>query len=524
MPRVRERTDRRPAARPYTNGLSRATLRARAQALEPVLQTISDGIVVADLEGRFLVFNEAAERILGVGLLDVTPASWAEAYGLFLPDRTTPYPPERLPLVRAIKGEAVRDAEIFVRGPNQPAGAVIHVTALPWRAPSGELLGGIAVIRDVTAHRDADEAVRRFSSAVEQTADAIYITDRNGVIEYVNPGFERITGYAKDEVLGQTPRVLRSGHHDAEHYRGLWATLLAGEVFRGTMVNRRRNGEIYYAEMTISPIKDPTGAATHFVAVGKDMTDRRMRQEQELELNLARSVQHGLFPSGAPRVPGFDIAGAAYPAAAMCGDYYDYIAMKDGRINIVIGDACGHGLGPALVMAETRAYLRAYLQTLPGVAEVLRTLNRTLSEDLEDGRFVSMLLIRLDPRTRLMTFANAGHPPGFVLGRTGRVRAMLESTGTPLGVSQTWGVTDAEPIALESGDTVVLLTDGITESQAPDGSHLGIEGALRLVQSHLTGSSQQVLEGLVCGARDFTEGGPHADDLAAIICKVESDE
>jgi phosphoserine phosphatase RsbU/P len=250
------------------------------------------------------------------------------------------------------------------------------------------------------------------------------------------------------------------------------------------------------------------------------MTDRRRRQEQELELGLARSVQKGLFPRGAPRVPGFDIAGSAHPAAAMCGDYYDYIPMKDGRIGIVIGDACGHGLGPAIVMAETRAYLRAYLQTLPGAAEVLRVLNRTLTNDLEDGRFVSMLLVSLDPQTRTMTYANAGHPPGFVLTRTGALRTMLESTGTPLGVSQTWGVTDAEPIVLEAGDTVVLLTDGVTESQAPDGSLLGIEGAVRLVRAQLGGSAEHVLEGLVSGARAFTEGGPTVDDLAAIICKV----
>ena len=222
-------------------------------------------------------------------------------------------------------------------------------------------------------------------------------------------------------------------------------------------------------------------------------------------------------------MPGFDIAGAAHPAAAMCGDYYDYIATKDDRINIVIGDVCGHGLGPALIMASTRAYLRAYLQTLPGVPDVLRALNQTLAGDLEAGSFVSMLLICLDPRTRSMTYANAGHPPGFVLERTGRLRAMLESTGTPLGVSPTWGVTDAEPFALEPGDTVVLVTDGITESQAPDGSLLGVEGAVRLVRAHLAESAGHILEGLVSGARGFTEGGPHSDDLAAIICKVEPD-
>jgi len=520
MPTARERTGGKPGTRAYRSSDDRDSVRARTQALEPILQTISDGIVVADIQGRFLVFNEAAERILGAGMLDVPPASWAEAYGLFLPDRVTPYPPERLPLIRAIQGETVRDTEIYVRGPGQPNGVVITITAQPWRAPSGGLLGGVAVFRDITAHRNADNAVRRLSNAVEATADAIYITDRRGVVEYVNPGFERITGYSKDEILGRTPGLLRSGRHDAAHYRELWSTVLAGEVFRGTMINQRKNGEIYYAETTITPIKDPADAVTHFVAVGKDMTDCRIRQEHELELEIARRVQQGLFPAGTPNFPGFDFAGAAHPATAMCGDYFDYFSTEDGQLGIVIGDVSGHGLGPAVVMAAARGYVRAFMRTLPGAADVLRALNRALIEDLEDGRFVTMLLARLDTRTRILTCANAGHPSGFVLGRDGRVRVTLESSGTPLGVSAAWGVRDTEPIALEPGDTVVFMTDGITESQAPTGEILGTEGALRLVRAHLAGSARQVLEGLVAGVQAFADGGPMADDLTAIICKV----
>lgn len=520
MPKARERTDGGPGADSYRPVTQRASVRARTRALEPILQTISDGIVVVDHTGAFLIFNEAAERILGVGSLDAAPDAWSEAYGLFLPDRVTPYPPGRLPLARAAAGEAVHDTEIYVRGPHRPDGAVIRVTATPWRDPSGELLGAVAVFRDITAHRNADETVRRLSNAVEQTADAIYITDRHGVVEYVNPGFERITGYSKEEILGRTPGLLRSGRHDVAHYRELWSTVLAGEVFRGTMINRRKNGEIYYAEMTITPIKDPADAVTHFVAVGKDMTDRRRRQEHELELEIACRVQQGLFPAGVPESPGFDFAGAAHPATTMCGDYFDYVATGDGQVGIVIGDVSGHGLGPAVLMAETRGYVRAFMRTLPGAADVLRALNLALIDDLEDGRFVTMLLARLDTRTRVLTYANAGHPTGFVLGRDGRVRVALESSGTPLGVSATLGVTDTEPIVLEPGDTLVLMTDGIPESQAPDGSLLGTDGALRLVREHLAGSAQQMLEGLVDGALAFAAGSPQADDVTAIICKV----
>ena len=395
MPTARERTDEAAEERVERRAANRASARARTRALEPILHTISDGIIVVDDKGTFLVFNEAAERILGVGLRDARPEQWPEVYGLYLPDQVTPYPHEQLPLVRAASGEDVHDVEIHVRGPHRPDGALISVTAKPWRDPSGVLLGAVAVFRDVTAHRNADATVRRLSNAVEQTADAIYITDCNGIVEYVNPGFEHITGYSKEEILGHTPALLRSGQHNSTHYRELWDTILAGRVFRGTMINRRKNGEIYYAEMTITPIRDPGDKVTHFVAVGKDMTDHRVRQQHELELEIARRVQQGLFPARAPEFPGFDLAGAARPASAMCGDYYDFFTAEDGQLGIVIGDVSGHGLGPAVVMAETRGYARAFMRALPGVADVLRALNRALIEDLEDGRFVTMLLARV---------------------------------------------------------------------------------------------------------------------------------
>jgi phosphoserine phosphatase RsbU/P len=493
---------------------------ARGRTLRPVLDSISEGVAVADASGVLLVFNRAAERILGIGAITAPPESWPEVYGLYLPDRATPYPAHQLPLARAVRGEAVRDVEIFVRNEARPEGAVIAVDATPWRDGRDRLLGGVAVFRDVTAARRANATLRRLSSAVEHTTDAVYITDRRGVIEYVNGGFERMTGYPRDEAVGRTPRILKSGRHVPTEYHGLWDTLLAGSVFHGTMVNRRRDGVVYHAEMTITPIRDDGGGITHFVAVGRDMTDRRLREEQEVELALARSVQQGLFPARAPRVQGFDIAGTAYPAAAMCGDYYDYVVLDDHRLCLAIGDACGHGLGPALVMASTRAYLRAYLSTLSGVDDVLRALNRTLAAELDDGRFVTMLLISLDARARTLTHANAGHPPGLVLGRDGALRALLESTATPLGAFPDFGVGGAPSLALEPGDVVVLMTDGVIESRSPGGTLLGVEGALGIVRSRLGDDARGILDGLVSGVREFTRGLGPGDDLAAIVCRV----
>lgn len=250
------------------------------------------------------------------------------------------------------------------------------------------------------------------------------------------------------------------------------------------------------------------------------MTDRRKRVEQELELDIARSVQQRLFPARAPELQGFDIAGVSHPATTMCGDYFDYLAMPGDRLGIVIGDVSGHGLGPALVMAQTRAYLRASLRAHPDPGAVLRALNESLLADLEDGHFVTMLLASVDAGTRQLTYANAGHPAGYVLAGSGETKSVLDSSGHPLGLFPKCGVTSGPPLLLEPGDIVLLLTDGITESQAPDGSFLGTEGALDLVRAHRAGTAREMLEGLIAGVQAFARDRPQDDDLTAVVCKV----
>jgi two-component system, cell cycle sensor histidine kinase and response regulator CckA len=136
-------------------------------------------------------------------------------------------------------------------------------------------------IHSVEQERDsAEELLRKLSSAVEQSADTVLITDRQGKIEYVNPAFEALTGYSRDELVGNTPRLLKSGEQSSETYQDLWRTLLSGKVYRGIFVNRRKNGELYYAEESICPIRNAAGEITHFIANGRDLTERRRLEGQ----------------------------------------------------------------------------------------------------------------------------------------------------------------------------------------------------------------------------------------------------
>jgi len=138
----------------------------------------------------------------------------------------------------------------------------------------------VGTIQDITARRAADETMRKLSTAIEQTADSVVITDRNGVVEYANQAFTDITGYSRDEVLGNTPRMLKSGRHTEDFYRRLWQTILRGEVFTDVMVNRRKNGEFFYESKTITPQRDAQGTITHFISTSKDVTEQILFQER----------------------------------------------------------------------------------------------------------------------------------------------------------------------------------------------------------------------------------------------------
>ncbi len=129
--------------------------------LRSVLASMSDGIVVADRNGKFLFFNKAAEKMLGVGQLDVQPEQWTAQYGIYLPDQTTPYEPADLPLARAIRGEPVDEEELFIRNPHRPSGLWLSVNARPVKNDQGELIGGVAAFRDVTQHKRTTEALKK---------------------------------------------------------------------------------------------------------------------------------------------------------------------------------------------------------------------------------------------------------------------------------------------------------------------------------------------------------------------------
>ncbi len=258
----------------------------------------------------------------------------------------------------------------------------------------------------------------------------------------------------------------------------------------------------------------------------QDAAERRARRQAEQalsaqaeEMRIGREIQQRLFPAAAPSLPGFDIAGASFPAAATGGDYFDYIPMLENSIGIVVGDVTGHGLGPALIMADARAILRSLARSFSDVRAILMNANDLLREDIGWDRFLTVFFGRLCPAQRQLSFLNAGHPPGVVLGRDGAVVAELKATLPALGLFPLENVPAPVTVTLEPGQLLLLLTDGVIEAAAPSGEEFGRDRAVDVVRAQRARPAAEIVSALNDAVSAFAQQQPQADDITMLVVK-----
>ncbi|TAM46748.1 MAG: PAS domain S-box protein [Gammaproteobacteria bacterium] len=231
---------------------------------------------------RFVQANQAALANLGYTLdelqqltpLDIKPEFTPQTFAALLE-----------PLRNGQKSRVVIET-LYRRKNGSPYQVEVRLQLLPTEIPPVF----VAVVQDITERKDTEAQRHKLARAVDQTADPVIVTDVGGVIEYVNPAFERVTGYTPEEVFGRTPSFLRSGRHDENFYRRMWETILAGATFREVFINRRKDGSLYYEEKTITPLKDDHGLITHFISTGKDITESIHFQER-----LQHLAQHDVL-------------------------------------------------------------------------------------------------------------------------------------------------------------------------------------------------------------------------------------
>jgi len=237
-------------------------------------------------------------------------------------------------------------------------------------------------------------------------------------------------------------------------------------------------------------------------------------------MTVAADVQRRLAPREPPVVPGLDVAGRAVPAEATCGDAWDAVVWHDGRVRLTVADVSGHGVGPALLMAETRACLRSLTTTDLPLHQIVDRLETFLRPDLPDGTFVSLLLVEIDPVTRAVRYTNAGHVPGIVLAADGTPRASLALTGRLLGMDFGPDRATRESPPLADGDVLLLATDGATECPGADGAPIDDDGLIALARPLLDRSTQDLVDALHAALRDVSSGRCRRDDVTIVVAKA----
>jgi sigma-B regulation protein RsbU (phosphoserine phosphatase) len=238
--------------------------------------------------------------------------------------------------------------------------------------------------------------------------------------------------------------------------------------------------------------------------------ERHHRERLSHEADEAQIIQQALFPKASPYVPGFAISGASLAAGAVGGDWYDFICLGDDLIGVVLADVSGKGMAAALLMSATRGMLRSLAEACQCPGDVLDRLNRLLVNDFPPGRFVTMLYGVLDPKTRTIAIANAGHLRPL-LAQDGRCEIVETGSGLPLGMPSEY---QRCMIELKPGARLVLYSDGITEAENEGGEEYGVER----LQEHIQGpdaSAQSILDDV----RRFAGTRTLRDDATVIFLK-----
>jgi sigma-B regulation protein RsbU (phosphoserine phosphatase) len=248
-------------------------------------------------------------------------------------------------------------------------------------------------------------------------------------------------------------------------------------------------------------------------------TENELRQ-LESELELSQVIQRGLLPQQVPSIPRYEIAAFSRPAQIVTGDYFDFLQFDDGTHGFVLADVSGHGVSAGMLVGSLQTVFHTLTPETDSPVDVLRRINRLYVNNINFTTFVTIFFARLDPQTRVLSYASAGQNPPLLYRPSTNELVWLKPTGPAIGLVKDY-FSRLESVQLQEGDTLLLYTDGVIEALNPAGNdQFGYERLAEIVQQSDGIPANELTQRIRQALYDFTHGNLDADDITMIVCKV----
>jgi phosphoserine phosphatase RsbU/P len=383
---------------------------------------------------------------------------------------------------------------------------------------NGELVMLSGMMTDITEVKKMSEQLLLAEKVYEHVQQAILIADENGVIQFINPAFTEITGYGS-EAIGLSLDILYSGYYNDHFYQTIRKTVMEKGQWRGSLRGRRKNGEVYAQQTTITAIHDKEGRPIFYLFLFSDMIkNEKMAASLKDDLKLAQEVQKRVL-SKPLKTETIDIDGMYVPSGELGGDMYAWYRIDNERYGIFLMDVMGHGVAASLICMSVRSLLNGVIRKCIYPQEVFHELNKHMQLLYhEDGRmnryYFTAVYAMVNTKEKFIEYASAGHPPGFLFHPNGLVEE-LDQGCAPIGLLSHLHV-ETGKLNYAPGAMLVLYSDGAIE-----GAHGSVRTSIEMFREKLKSYIHLENNNIIAHINKmFKEERPLLDDISVVVAKL----
>lgn len=303
-----------------------------------------------------------------------------------------------------------------------------------------------------------DQKLRFALFGINHLNDGILITDKNNKIVFLNRSLQKLTGYSEKELLGKNPKILKSGLHDSKFYEQMWQSLEENGHWEGEVLNRRKDGTLFYERLKIIVIKKNDGTVENYIAILSDITEEK---RLEKDIIAASKIQRQMFPQDI-KTAFFQIKTYYKPKRYISGDFFDYVWMKERwKLYGVVGDFKGHGISAGLLMSAMKVIFHNVIRERKPLAKVVKKINASSFKYFALDTFAAAIFFEIDYRTMTLTIVSAGI--NCFLSITKKGRKMVKIPGMFLGMFED-AKFEEQTYSISKGDILYFLSDGVIDN------------------------------------------------------------